>query len=259
MNIEMYIQKDYNHVLVQLQDYMLSRDVICSFFKEKKDLNKPKESIVKEDKEDKEDKKKMDSIFYPREKDSLFWCFYIITNGFASYQMIPYKNIVVEKKFKIEYVEKIRKEKQRIKPYKFAGLQNMENNLAHDFKIDANTFLTLCVIENINVLLFKKRTYYELLMNDSDDFYIVKMVDIDQNKGQLQNKDKYGFQKMSKKEADEYKKQFLLIENIEKPIKSITYYKVNDLLDMCNKLGIVITDTKRKSKQHLYETIVQQL
>jgi hypothetical protein len=49
------------------------------------------------------------------------------------------------------------------------------------------------------------------------------------------------------------------IENIEKPIKSITYYKVNDLLDMCNKLGIVITDTKRKSKQDLYETIVQQL
>ena len=39
-------------------------------------------------------------------------------------------------------VEKIRKEKQSIKPYKFAGLQNMENNLAHDFKIDANTFLT---------------------------------------------------------------------------------------------------------------------
>jgi len=266
MNIEMYIPKDYNHVMDQLQDYMLSRDRIDFFrkdcFHEKKennDKNNDKNSCKNNEKKENNDKKKdvikyekkEKKIFFPREKDSLFWCFYIIKNGLTSYQMIPYKNIVVEKSIKIEYVEKIRKEKQCIKPYKFAALQNIENNLVHDQKINASTFLTLCVVENLNILFFKKRTYYELMLNDSDDIYIIAKQD--------DNKDNYGFQKMCKKEAEEYKKKFMLIENIDKPMKSITYYKVSELLDICDKLGIVSIDNKRKTKQALYESIVQQL
>jgi len=263
MNIEMYIPKDYNHVMCQLQDYMLSRDRIDFFRKqylnEKKENNGKKENNEKKENNGKSDKKKdaikyekkEKNIFFPREKDSLFWCFYIIKNGLTSYQMIPYKNIVVEKSIKIEYVEKIRKEKQCIKPYKFAALQNIENNLVHDPKINASTFLTLCVVENLNILFFKKRTYYELMLNDSDDIYIIAKQD--------DNKDNYGFQKMCKKEAEEYKKKFMLIENIDKPMKSITYYKISELLDICDKLGIVSIDDKRKTKQALYESIVQQL
>ena len=54
-------------------------------------------------------------VFYPSEKDSLFWCFYVIKYGLMNYQMLQYKNIVFEKKIKIEYVEKMRKSKQLLK------------------------------------------------------------------------------------------------------------------------------------------------
>jgi hypothetical protein len=50
--------------------------------------------------------------------------------------MLHNKNIVFEKNIKIEYVEKLRKEKQQIKPYKFASLHNIENDLVNENKID---------------------------------------------------------------------------------------------------------------------------
>jgi hypothetical protein len=49
---------------------------------------------------------------------------------------------------------------------------------------------------------------------------------------------------------------------MDKPIKTITYYKVSDLVDMCEKLSIEIINTttkKNKSKKELYELIIQQL
>ena len=50
-------------------------------------------------------------FFIPKQKDSLFWCFYIMKNGDANYEMLEHKNIITDKKLKIDYVEKIRKEK----------------------------------------------------------------------------------------------------------------------------------------------------
>jgi hypothetical protein len=74
--------------------------------------------------------------------------------------MLDNINIVFEKKLKIDYVEKIRKEKQIVKLYKFATLTHLENQLANEEKIDLNTFFTLCAIENINVLYVCKKTYF---------------------------------------------------------------------------------------------------
>lgn len=255
MNIENYIEKDYNHVSKQLQDYMLNRENIQRFSSFKKALNtdnsgnKPTPSNVSEN------KKNQHLFFYPREKDSLFWCFYIIKHGLLNYQMIQYKNVVFEKTHKIEYIEKVRKEKQILKVYKFTSLSNIENNLVNDSAIDLATFLTLCVLENKNVLLIKKKTYYELQMNDSNDVYVLT----------INEHDKYGFQLIDKSTNhlyDEWKSRLFHIENIEKPMKSATYYKVADLTDICLKLGISILRAeggKNKSKNELYESILQQL
>ena len=50
------------------------------------------------------------------------------------------------------------------------------------------------------------------------------------------------------------------INNIDKPIQTISSYKVQDLIDICTKLAIetINTDTgKIKSKNDLYESIIQ--
>ena len=189
------------------------------------------------------------NIFIPKEKDSLFWCFFLIKNGHLKYELMENKNIITEKQLKIGYVEEIRKHKPIIKQYKFTTLTNIENNLANEDKLNINTFLTLCVTENINVLVIKKNTYYELLMNDSNNIFIVYFL----------NNGKFGYEQNANK-IDNIKLSFFKLDNLEKPIKSITYYKIQDLIEICNKLSIDTTNketNKCKSKKDLYEDIIK--
>jgi len=194
--------------------------------------------------------KPRETFFIPKEKDKLFWCFFIMKNDFIQYEMIENKNYVLEKKIKIEYVEKIRKDKQLIKTYKFTSLTNMENNLVNEEKINIGTFLSLCVFENINILYVKNKTYYELLMNDSKEIFIIR---------ELEYK-KFSMEKNTVDHVDNIKKILFQLNSIEKPIKAISSYKLQELIDICCKLGIQTINkltNKSKNKNELYEEIIQ--
>jgi hypothetical protein len=273
---------DYNIVVNKLQDYMLNENKIENSIKNKimnNRVNKNefkkenKANIVNNFKKEKEKENilienlkpnksvKQDnanSLFFPIEKDSLFWSFYIMKNGEASYEMIDFKNLIVEKKIKIEYVEKLRTEKQLLKTYKFATLTHIENQLANEQRIDVNTFLTLCVLENLNVFYLNKNTYFELLMNDSSVIHLIKKNFVNGN-SYMAN---FGY-KIENKESEEitkYKNNLYKIDNIDKPIKSISAYKVNELIEFCNKLSIEIINSetkKNKNKNDLYESLIQ--
>lgn len=189
-------------------------------------------------------------LFIPSEKDSLFWCFYAMKNGEASYEMIDNRNFIIEKKIKFEYIDKIRKEKQILKTYKIATLTHIEDNLANDSKIDIKTFISLCVLENLNVIYANKNTYYELLMNDTKLIHIIYSL----------NNYKFGYEIDTTNNYEKIKNTLYRIENIDKPIKCITSYKVCDLVSMCEKLSIkIINDitNKNKSKKELYELLIQ--
>ena len=169
--------------------------------------------------------------------------------GDGKYELIEHKNILVEKKHKIEYVEQIRKEKQIVKTYKFATLTHIENNLANEYHLDIKTFLTLCAIDNLNVLFVKNKTYYELLMNDTNQLYIVYL---------LQN-NKYGYE-INPINAQQIKTTFYKLDSIDKPIKSMAGYKLLELVEICEKLAIDIVNketNKNKCKKDLYEAIIQ--
>ena len=263
---------NYNIVVNKLQDYMLNEDKIETsiknkiannksvFKKENKYINKNNDIVLNHESNKvlQSSSEKTNTLFFPREKDSLFWCFYIMKYGEATYEMNDFKNLIVEKKIKIEYVEKLRKEKQLLKTYKFATLTHIENQLANEQRIDINTFLTLCVLENLNVFYISKNTYYELLMNDTSVIHLIK-------KG-FDNGNKYvanfGY-KIENKESEEitkYINEFYKIDNIDKPIKSVSAYKVQELIDFCIKLTIetVNNETKKnKNKNELYESLIQ--
>ena len=269
---------DYNIVVNKLQDYMLNEDKIETAIKNKIISSKNDKSNYKNKKSDEklndepnkvlQDKPyKTESLFFPLEKDSLFWCFYIMKNGEAKYEMIDFKNLIVEKKIKIEYVEKLRKEKQLLKTYKFATLTHIENQLANEPQIDINTFFTLCVLENLNVFYINKNTYFELLMNDTSAIHLIKKSYTNGNGNGNRNRNNtytanYGY-KIENKEGEEiinYKNEFYKIDNIDKPIKSISAYKVQELTDFCNKLSIetINNETKKhKNKNELYESLIQ--
>ena len=243
----------YNDVLDGLQDYILNEENI------KKSL-RMKISNVKTIKNEKpHDIKnnfaKKPELFIPNQQDSLFWLYYIIKNGDACYETLNNKNSLIAKQMKIDLITKIRKNKDIVKMYKFDTISNIESNLANDNNLNKKTFITLCAIENINVLFICKKTYFELLMNDSKVIYVIHELPCKSN-----YYFKYGFEIASEETIDNVRTTLYKLDNIDKPIKAISAYKVEDLTIIANKLAIEVInkDTgKHKSKKDLYESIIQ--
>ena len=190
------------------------------------------------------------TFFIPKQKDTLFWCFYVMVHGINKYENMENINIVIEKTLKIEYVEKLRKKKDLLKTHKCASLLHIENMLVNEYKIDMKTFLALCVFENKNTLFIKKKMYYELEMNSLDEIHIVHF---------FQEKNKYQIE-IDNSKTVEYRNSLYKITNIEKPIKAISSYKSEDLIEISKKIGIEYTNKetgKTLLKKDLYEFIIQ--
>jgi hypothetical protein len=194
-------------------------------------------------------------LFFPREKDQLFWCFYIMKYGVEQYRDLGKINIVIEKKIKIEYIERMRSKKVELKQSKMAPLTHIENSLLNDFKIDLKTFLALCVCDGLPVTYIHKKMYYELDLDDGTNDNANDNDNVNRNViVRFDEPLKYACKTGSKIDG----KLLYKIENLNKPIKAISAYKMNDLLDMCHKLGINM-GIKKQIKQDLYEKIIQEL
>jgi hypothetical protein len=239
----------YNDVLIDLQDYMLNEDNMI------KALRMKIEPLPKEIREVKQNKIIREQIFIPNQQDSLFWCFYIIKNGHVKFETLNNKNSLLAKQMKIEMVDLIRKNKAVVKLYKFDTISNIESNLANENNLSVNVFLTLCAIENINVIYLKKTTYYEMLMNDSNIIYVVHDIQT-----QTKYSNKYGYELATEEQLNNIRNTFFKLDSIYKPIKAISSYKLDDLIIVCNKLVININNNitgKQKNKKELYESIIQ--
>ena len=240
----------YNDVLNELQDYILDDENIKKSIATKMLYikNEKPNIIIKQ-------QIKKPELFIPNQQDTLFWCFYIIQNGDIKYETMNNKNSLIARQHKIEFVSNIRKNKDIIKMYKFDTLTNIESNLANDDNLNPKTFLALCAIENINIIYISKKTYFELLMNDSNITYIVYEL---QSQSKYYNK--YGFELATEESLNNIKSSLYKIDAINKPIKAESSYKVQDIINICNRLAIDIInkDTgKNKSKKDLYESIIQ--
>lgn len=183
----------------------------------------------------------------PTASDTLCWCLYVMKHDRHSYEMLPHKNLIGEKKIKIEYIELMRKNKTILKTYKFSTLANMENVLANERNLDISTFFSLCVLENLNVLFIKNKTYFELLMNDEKEVFVVHCLN-----------NKYCFEVSNIQEIAKLKEPLIKLDNVQKPLKPIASYKLDELTSMCDKLGLSIVNPetkKSKNKKDLYDAL----
>jgi hypothetical protein len=190
------------NIVNHIQPYMFNNQTILSF------IHHPTTTIV-----DKKQKTEGDilphipsDIFVPSDKDSLFWCLHIIIHGIEKYHLLSNRNFVTEKKIKIEYVERSRKEKQLLKQHKFSSFIDFENMLANEPIIHVNTFFSLCVLEKVNVFFVQDNKYMELFMNNSDIVFVIFFVEY---------KKKYGFKKLTNEWCDNFKTKNTL-ENVNK-------------------------------------------
>lgn len=216
-----------------------------------------------------------DTMFYPKEEDGLFWCFYLMKNGLSNYELLQNRNIVTEMNMKISYIDKLRKDKKLLKTHthKFESLSHIEGQLSGSKKIDRDTFVTLCFLEQIRVMVVHRHSFYELFNENTE---VGESEGSKQSENEVNNtpiyllcKDfktkRYGYKKLTRQEVEHYKNTYYRIDNILKPVKAISSYKVDELIDICEKLKIDThlknensdKPSKRKTKQELYESAVQ--
>ena len=194
--------------------------------------------------------KKIADFFIPEEKDSIFWCWIIFLYGLGEYEILKQTVFTSEKTYKINFVEKLKKNKPLLKSLKIK-YANIEGNLVIDSKILIENLEPLLLIDGYNFIYMNDSIYYENIKYPGKKVCVIKY---------FKNKDKYGIF-LEEKDIFDYKSKLYSVDNFKKPIKSISSYKAQDLKDICKVLNINImkTATKCKTKKELYQLIVETL
>ena len=149
----------------------------------------------------------------------------------------------IEKEFKINFVEIARKNKDTIKINKLK-LNDIENDLVNNDKITKKTLLLLSIYYELNFIIIENYIFYKIIGNIEDHSTNIIVLDKD--------KDKY------KLYIGNEIYNYIAIEahKIDKPIKAISGYKVDELKDLAKKLDI---DVKNKNKNIIYQDIIHKI
>ena len=199
--------------------------------------------------------------------DKLFWIFYKIINNFNDSDLEHINTFKIMKEFKINCVEKLKNQKNNLKDFKIQkGL--VEDDLTNNEKISFKTFYGLCVLYLVNVILIRDNNTYCVLCTNNDEkvinlqnYKLLKITNVKMS-SQFNNFDiELVNNSTTEEELQQILKSYYVIENIEKPLKAFSNYKLDDLVSMAEKLSINIYDetSKKKKKQELYENILQKL
>jgi hypothetical protein len=243
---------DYNDVIVGLQDYMLSNKLLVRSQK----TMQPSQPNKKDDAFRKKQQPLpiKDSFFRPKEKDTLFWCYFVIKNGESKYGHPDDSGFVNEKRLKFKCIDDLRLHKQELKNYKIKNIKEVcEDDLANRERIGIKTFIALCVVANINIMYIEKRKCHEVICEEDAPIHVIHCVD-DATR-------KYAYEmETTPAKLQEYRNKYFIWENLDKPLKAMSSYKSEELQELCNQLAIDTTTTSvKKTKKFLYELLVQHL
>ena len=230
-------------------------------------VNKKQKQIFEEKQEKQEKQETHDDnvnsyLFYiTREKDKLFWAFYIMLNGEDAYKYLKTK-FVTEKEIKIGAVEKMRKLPNVFKQHKLNKVR-IENELSGDVPLTLEGFYGLCIIYNISAIFMKKNCYCELYgLGDSSVTHIIEELE-----GGL-GVHVFKMKAASSNFVKQVRESKWLMENVLTPIKSISSYTHAELLEIYNKVTCINNNNKettgftesfkeKKTKQFLYDRICE--
>ena len=189
------------------------------------------------------------TFFSIKEKDNLFWCYYIIKYGIIKYEALLNNTFAEEQREKIKLIENVRNNKELLKKNKWKR-NTIEGELVSNNNISVKTFLCICTINNLNVSIVTN--LYLFIQNNEKS---------SENNIIYYNNDSYKLSILDRVEKDklleEYKRNLWIINNIDKPLLSLSSYKLSELQNIANKLQIPIHNdiNKRFCKQELYKMI----
>ena len=204
----------------------------------------------------------MTAYFYTPnvQNDTLLWCSFIMINGIEEFECV--ENHYTESNiFKFKMVEYLREHKTLLKPYKIT-MSSIEETLVHKPFINIETFQAIAICYHLSVCIIQDRKIFEIGRSDHDANTFI----LEKSRGKF----RLYVGRMTEKNAilEYVRERYWNMESISSPIRSISAYKLQDLVDICRKLEISdikvvlgefgsIVHQKKKTKQELYQEIVR--
>lgn len=188
--------------------------------------------------------------------NQLFWCTFIACKGEPAFDTIS-NAFVSETEFKYETVELLRGIKHILKPafkrYKLS-IPNFEAELISSKRTTIHVATGIALAHQKNILYIDDRLFLEITLGgsgtettESGAFAVIEKV-----------KNRYCvYNDIGGTELERCRRELLKMESIESPVRSISYYKVSDLEEICKRLAITTQLLRGAKKADLYAEILK--
>jgi len=194
--------------------------------------------------------------FYPKQNDTVFWCIFSFVHGFDEYNEIghSYGNIMLEEKMKIvEFIKKTPKilKESNVKITNM-GIQEVISEFMVDNTTSFHGIAALAIYYKIQIYLIHPEKNIYLKFLDSSECDCDKQCFIYYDtyaRGQI--KYKIPISKMESPNLD----SMVCLESHLKPFRPATHYKIDDLVNISQKIGFVY-ETRMK-KNDLYNKLTE--
>ena len=200
----------------------------------------------------------------PKHSDTLFWCVFISVYGLGEYYQVghSYGNRILEEKMKI--ANWIKSAKKSLKTSNFKFTNELIEETMSEFMVDKCTSfnglaaLALYYKRNIYVLDEKRKLYMKFLSPDSDselDSDSIYIYYHDFMRGEYKYKIRTDIDEKQSIPDFLNNGAMFCLENVHKPLKPVSTYKVEDLINIASIIGLTITE--KVKKQELYNMILE--
>ena len=188
----------------------------------------------------------------PNEKNTMFWCFYNLLYGASpkAYEFLV-NTCKTELETKFLLVEVIRSNKESVKSLKISK-SSIEENIVHDEFMNIRSVIALVhATKSMNLLYICGRAYHEIILDEDLPYHIIK---------RHPDKEKYGHSADVPVDVVKLIRNSLWhMENMDKPMRCISYYKADDLRFICTQLQLTFLNNEKCTKPVMYEKIVKYL
>jgi hypothetical protein len=177
---------------------------------------------------------------------SLFWAFFCIYRGEEEYHLNKSNSFKMKNEFSLKFVEDLKKEKVFMKQNKIR-FHDVEASMLFDKDINLDSLRALCLFYKVKLYFVINNRYYffepECADENSNDTYMIH-----------QNRHSISYEKFD----TNILKGKLYMEGTKITLKAPGSYKLDELKEICNTLGIDMknADGKKKTKQQLYDDII---
>ena len=195
----------------------------------------------------------------PNQKDSLFWCLYILEHGYNDFQHIRRNHLVRKLEVQKDVINIIQKDKTLMKQtnMKFTNIAVQEvlsDLLSLNANIDYKTTMSICVLYKFNIYMLdcENNSYLKFIPVEDNDYptYLIK-----RDETNIYSVDVVP---LSSDRKEQIEKDRVCLESYLKPMKTISNYTISDLSTLATSMNLIDGDTKYKKKE-IYELIYDKI